>query len=193
MSHEGAAATTPDQHLTGIVLAAGAGRRRGMPKALVTGPGGPWLAGAVGLLMGGGCTRVVVVLGAAAEEARGLVPDDERLTVVVAQAWESGMGESLRAGLRHAAGDAAVITLVDLPGTPVTVLQRLLAGGVDAGTLRQAVYRGRPGHPVVLGRDHWAPLAGGLCGDRGARDYLVRHGVVEVECGDLHHGRDVDD
>jgi len=189
--------------LCGIVLAAGAGRRRGTPKALVTGPGGPWLALATTLLLEGGCGRVVVVLGASAQEALTLVPVDDRVTSVQAHGWAAGMGESLRTGLGHASGVAAVVTLVDLPGTPVDIVRRVLgtdAAGdgdtrrdeVGGGTLRQAVYGGRPGHPVVIGRDHWAALRDELAGDRGARDYLVRRGVVTVECGDLHHGRDSD-
>lgn len=167
------------------MLAAGAGTRRGGPKALVV----PWLADATHLLLDGGCDHVVVVLGAAAHEARALVPDDERVIVVVAERWADGLAESLRTGLAHATGDAAVVTLVDLPGTPVDVVRRLLAAD---GELRQAVYQGRPGHPVVIAADHWLPLAATLRGDRGARGYLVRHGVVEVECGDLHDGLDED-
>lgn len=183
--------------LCGLVLAAGAGTRFGGPKALAHGDDGPWLVSAVRLLRDGGCGRVVVVLGAAAERARALLPEDPHVAAVVAEHWGRGAGESLRVGLAHASGDAVVVTLVDLPGTPVTVVRRVLAGGVDAGTLRRAVYAGRPGHPVVLGRDHWAPLAADLAGsgavaDAGARDYLRAHGVERVECSDLHHGRDVD-
>jgi CTP:molybdopterin cytidylyltransferase MocA len=170
---------------SGIVLAAGAGTRHGGPKALVV----PWLAESVGLLLDGGCERVVVVLGAGADEARALVPVDERVSIVVADRWAEGLGASLRTGLAHATGDAVVVTLVDLPGTPVGVVRRLLAA---SGPLRQAVYDGRPGHPVLVAADHWAPLAATLRGDRGARPYLVAHGVVEVECGDLHHGLDED-
>jgi CTP:molybdopterin cytidylyltransferase MocA len=44
----------------GLLLAAGAGRRMGMPKALV----GDWLARSVGVLRDGGCSGVTVVLGA---------------------------------------------------------------------------------------------------------------------------------
>ncbi|MBO3103447.1 nucleotidyltransferase family protein [Cellulomonas fengjieae] len=172
---------------SGLVLAAGAGTRHGGPKALVS----TWLADAVDLLLDGGCAHVVVVLGAAADEARPLVPDDERVTAVVADRWADGLGESLRTGLARATGDAVVVTLVDLPGTPVTVVERLTSAW-DRQTLRQAVYGGRPGHPVLIGADHWTPLADALTADRGARDYLVAHGVVEVECADLHDGLDED-
>lgn len=185
-------------HLSGLVLAAGAGVRFGGPKALAHGADGPWLPAAVRLLRGGGCHRVVVVLGAAAEQARALLPEDRHVEAVVAEQWERGPGESLRTGLAHASGAAVVVTLVDLPGTPVSVVRRVLAGGVDARTLRRAVYAGRPGHPVVLGRDHWGPLSAELGAgadrpvDHGARHYLRAHGVERVECSDLHHGRDVD-
>ncbi|WNB87441.1 NTP transferase domain-containing protein [Cellulomonas sp. ATA003] len=181
--------------LCGVVLAAGAGTRYGGPKALAAGPDGPWLPAAVRLLRDGGCERVVVVLGAGAGAARALLADDPAVTAVVAEHWERGLGESLRAGLAHASGDAAVVTLVDLPGTPATVVRRVLAPGADPGTLRRAVFDARPGHPVVLGRDHWGPLADHLAadpGDHGARTYLRAHGVERVECGDLHHGQDVD-
>lgn len=173
--------------ISGIVLAAGAGTRHGGPKALVPG----WLDEATRLLLDGGCRQVVVVLGARADEARALLPADPRVTAVVADDWSDGMGASLRAGLAHASGDAVLITLVDLPGTPVAVVERVLGAG-DRDTLRQATYDRRPGHPVLVGANHWGPLAASVSGDRGARPYLVSHGVTEVECGDLHHGRDED-
>ena len=178
--------------ISGIVLAAGAGTRHGGPKALVEG----WLADATQLLLDGGCERVVVVLGAGADEARETITADERVMTVEATDWADGMGASLRAGLAHATGDAVLITLVDLPGTPVTVVDRLLgdtqAGPTNRQTLRQATYDGRPGHPVLVGADHVTALSQTLRGDRGARPYLLTHGVIEVECGDLHHGRDED-
>jgi len=153
-----------------------------------------WLDDATRLLLDGGCERVVVVLGAGADEARALLPTDPRVVAVDAGDWADGLGASLRTGLAHASGDAVLVTLVDLPGTPVSVVDRLL--DTDPGTvrdaLRQATYDGRPGHPVLIGAQHWAPLAAAARGDRGARPYLVSHGVTEVECADLHHGRDED-
>jgi CTP:molybdopterin cytidylyltransferase MocA len=181
--------TEPD--VTGLVLAAGAGTRRGGPKALVVDANGSWLALAVHVLLDGGCRSVVVVLGAAVDEARPHVPQDARVTSIHATDWAHGMSASLRAGLTAATGDVVVVTLVDLPDTPASVVHRLVEHA-DRTTLRQAVYGGRPGHPVVLGADHWQPLHEHLTGDTGARPYLRSHGVHEIECGDLHHGRDQD-
>ena len=91
--------------MEGLLLAAGAGIRMGMPKALVTDERGLWLVRGLGLLRDGGCRRVTVVLGAEAERARPLVADLD-VTVVVADEWAEGMGASLRTGLRSLAGSA---------------------------------------------------------------------------------------
>ena len=56
----------------------------------------------------------------------------------------------------------------------------------------RAAYDGVPGHPVLIGRDHWDGVVASAVGDRGARDYLAAHGVALVECGDLATGVDVD-
>jgi CTP:molybdopterin cytidylyltransferase MocA len=62
----------------------------------------------------------------------------------------------------------------------------------DRHTLRQAVYDGRPGHPVLIGRDHWGGVGAVAVGDRGARDYLREREVLRVECADVGDGRDID-
>jgi CTP:molybdopterin cytidylyltransferase MocA len=174
--------------VTGIVLAAGAGTRAGAPKALLRLPSGePWLEAATRVLLDGGCSRVVVVLGAEVDRARALVPDSAE--IVVAPRWKLGMSESLRAGLGAATGAAALVTLVDLPTLPVSVVRRVLAG---EGELRRAVAAGEPTHPVYFETAHWMPAAASLEADSGARRYLETHGVVEIECGDLWDGADRD-
>jgi molybdenum cofactor cytidylyltransferase/nicotine blue oxidoreductase len=88
--------------------------------------------------------------------------------------------------------DAVVVSLVDLPDVTGEVVRRVAHLGTDPGVLARATYDGEPGHPVLLGRDHWAGVAASATGDRGARDYLATHTVFEVECGDLATGRDRD-
>jgi CTP:molybdopterin cytidylyltransferase MocA len=174
---------------TGIVLAAGAGTRAGGPKALRrNGAGTPWLALACGVLREAGCSRLIVVLGASAGAAAGLVPADAE--VVEAGDWRDGMAASLRAGVAAASGHDVLITLVDLPGLSAEVARRVLA---TSGPLRRAVFEGRPGHPVFVAAEHLDPFAASLHGDSGGREYLDAHGVTAVECGDLGDGRDVDE
>lgn len=178
----------------GLLLAAGAGRRLGSPKALVQDADGTsWLIRSISVLREGGCDRVLVVLGAAADEARPLLEGYD-VEVVVAGDWDEGMGASLRAGLTVLGDDApaCLVTLVDLPDVGPDVVTRLLGRQVTTATLARASYDGAPGHPVLIGRDHWAGVVEAARGDRGARDYLGVHEVELVECGDLATGRDVD-
>jgi CTP:molybdopterin cytidylyltransferase MocA/GNAT superfamily N-acetyltransferase len=183
----------------GLLLAAGAGTRMGQPKALVVGDDGtPWLHTALRTLREGGCRRVNVVLGAAAEDAALLLATapvaHEDIHVVVAADWDEGMGASLRAGLAALDGraDAALVTLVDLPDVNARVVRRVVAAATGPASLARATYGGRPGHPVLIGRDHWEGVRDTATGDQGARDYLAAREVLAVECGDLATGQDVD-
>lgn len=192
---------------TGLLLAAGEGRRYGMPKALVADSGGPWVHRAARALLDGGCQDVLVVTGARAEEVEqllGQMPEwgTGQVAAVRCGTWERGMGASLRSGLTSLATRGrtvprrAVVHLVDLPDVGAPVVERLLrqadAGGEQTGQVARAAYDGRPGHPVVLGQRHWEGVLGGAGGDAGARRYLRRVQPLLVECGDLATGEDVD-
>ena len=173
--------------MAGIVLAAGAGTRFGMPKVLAH--EGRWLRTAVSALADGGCDDVIVVLGAAVVE----VPAPAR--AVVADDWAHGLSASVRAGIA-AAGDAETVVLhtVDTPDIGAAAVRRVLdASRAGTGGMARAVYDGRRGHPVAIARRHLAALRESLSGDEGARPFLRgREDVTAVECGDLASGRDVD-
>jgi nicotine blue oxidoreductase len=182
--------------IAGLLLAAGAGRRMGTPKALVRDPDGvAWVVRAARVLTTSGCSPVVVVVGAAAEAVRAEL-SGEPAQVVEATNWAEGMGASLRAGLtalQSEAGqpEAVVVVPVDVPGLTEAVVRRVSAGAGEE-MLARATYGGMPGHPVVIGRDHWAGVIAVARGDEGARGYLRGRSVVEVECSDLGDGADVD-
>ncbi|MFT3860644.1 nucleotidyltransferase family protein [Micropruina sp.] len=192
---------TPDEPplgpVVGLVLAAGRGARAGGPKALRrTDDGTAWVVLAVERLLAGGCTEVIVVLGAEVMRARKLVP--AHATAVYAPSWERGLSASLRTGLASAesAGtappSAVAVTPVDIPGGNPETLRRLLPY-LATDCLVRATFDGRPGHPVLIGREHWRDLARSLSGDEGGGSYLRAHGVRLVECGDLESGEDVDE
>lgn len=176
----------PDRAV-GIVLAAGEGRRYGMPKALArSADGTSWCARAVDTLVAGGCGDVVVVLGATGEAAVHLVPP--RAEVVFARDWALGPSASLRVGLASAAAaEVAVVTLVDLPDLEPAAVARVLAAA-DEGTVARATYDGHPGHPVVVGRRHWAAFDG----PERPGEVITRLGAVAVDCTALGGGDDVD-
>jgi CTP:molybdopterin cytidylyltransferase MocA len=181
--------------VAGLVLAAGAGRRYGMPKALVRRDGRLLVERAADVARAGGCAPVVVVLGAAANDVRAAA-DLARLIVIDNPDWDTGMGSSLRAGLSTLAATdavAAVILLVDMPGVTAAAVQRLGSlGSEDA--LAMAGYGDRRGHPVLLGRSHWPGIAESAVGDVGARPYLRRHAaeVQVVPCADVADDNDLD-
>jgi len=161
----------------------------GMPKALV----GDWLARGVDVLAAAGCSSIVVVLGAAQEQAEALL--NGRAVIVAAAAdWSGGLSASLRTGIvaLPASAPAAVVMLVDLPDVGERVVRRVLERGAGPATLTRAAYHGRPGHPVVLGRAHWPGILAAAHGDVGARAYLNEQAPTLVECADLASGRDID-
>jgi len=171
----------------------------GGPKALARDPEGTaWVVRAGRVLAASGCAPVLVVVGAAAAQVMAELAG-EPVELVEATDWQEGMGASLRTGLtalgqyRESSRDpaAALVVPVDVPGLTQEVVRRI-AAGADPTALVRAVYGGSPGHPVLLGRDHWSGVVGTAVGDQGARAYLMKHPPREVECSDLTDGADVD-
>lgn len=179
-----------------LVLAAGGGSRYGMPKALVEHEGSLFVERAVRTARAV-CDPVLVVLGAAMVEVWQRA-DLDGATVVGNRDWETGMASSLRTGIQglQALGggiEAALVMLVDIPGMTVEALARI-SGHAAPDALVVPTYDGVPGHPVLIGRDHWAGVAASATGDEGARAYLREHAgtVTGVDCTGLADPADHD-
>ncbi|MGW1737969.1 nucleotidyltransferase family protein [Nocardia sp. NPDC001965] len=175
--------TTPAA-TAGLVLAAGAGRRFGKPKADVLFEGERLVDRAVRMLRDGGCARVIVVYGAVELRVPGA-------TVVHNRRWATGMGSSLTTGLAAVHESAAVVVPVDMPWLGAEAVRRLRGCGAR---LAIATYDGRPGHPVLLGAEHFPAVAATAIGDIGARKFLAANPelVQRVPCDGTGSPEDVD-
>jgi CTP:molybdopterin cytidylyltransferase MocA len=175
--------------VAGILLAAGQGSRLGQPKALVEVGGESLAARGVALLSEGGADPVIIVTGATAVEATGVI-------IVHNPQWRTGMGSSLAAGLATVPDscDAAVIALVDQPLVGPAAVRRLIDAFLAGATVVVAGYDGKPRNPVLLGREHWAQVTALAVGDAGARQFLRAYPelVTQVECGDTGRPDDID-
>ncbi len=175
--------------VAGLLLAAGEGSRLGTPKALVELDGERLVDRGVRLLEDGGCHPVVVVLGAATVQIRGAV-------VVRNPEWRTGMGSSLRVGLRSLpdAALAVVIALVDQPLIRADAVHRLVEAFERGATVAVATYGGKPRNPVLIAREHLAEVAESAVGDVGARPFLRARPelITEVPCDDVGDPADID-
>jgi len=184
---------------TAVLLAAGAGTRLGRgPKALLPRDGGPLVDHLTQVLRDGGCSGVVVVLGAEADRVREEAAL-EGCTLVLNDGWDSGMGGSLVQGLAAVPeGNNALVALVDQPGLNARTVRAVLSGHFP-GHATAAAYPDadgalRRGHPVLFDATMLAQVAGSAEGDEGARRFLQAHpGLLNlVDCGAWGDGRDVD-
>ena len=117
-------------HLGVIILAAGASRRMGRPKQLLEYQGKTLLNRVVDLAIGLGENPIVVVLGAHVNRIRPTISSRE-VIVVDNPDWDSGMGSSIRTGLRtlldnHPGIQAALVLLVDQPHLTSELLQTMI-------------------------------------------------------------------
>jgi nicotine blue oxidoreductase len=183
--------------VAGVLLAAGAGRRFGGPKALIADGGELLVERGVRLLVMSGCTPVLAVIGAAADEVVRRARLDE-VDVVVNHEWDEGIGSSLRAGLLELGGrpevGAAVVALCDQPRVSPEAVIRLVAAWREGSPIAVAAFGGEPRNPVLLDRSVWPGVADLAVGDVGARAFLRRHPelVTMVECADVASAGDVD-
>lgn len=182
--------------VAGVVLAAGAGRRFGGPKALVELGGELLVERAVRTVTQAGCDPVFVVVGSHADEVLSRAALGAAKPVIAA-GWSEGMGASLRAGIdaAEAAGcQAIVVSLVDQPRITAAAIRQLIEAWSHGAEAAVATYDGKPRNPVLLDRSTWDGVRETAIGDVGARDWLRanRDRVVNVACDEAGDPADID-
>lgn len=182
-------------HVEGLLLAAGAGRRLGMPKALVRLDEQLLVDRGVALLVDGGCDGITIVLGAAASAVRAAA-DLEGVRIVQHAGWADGMGSSLRAGLGALPSgvDGVVVALVDQPLIGPGAVRRIGEALRTGAEIAVATYVGQARNPVGFARSAWADAMAAATGDTGARDFVrgASDRVVAVPCDDVGSPADID-
>lgn len=141
--------------MSAVILAAGAATRMGRLKQLLPYGGGTLLGHAIAQAQEAGCSPVVVVAGAeaasvvAVAESAGAVP-------AVNEAWQSGMGSSVVAGVRRvlaidSASAAVLMMLADQPRVRAQHLTEMMAEfDRTSARILAASYSGTLGVPAIF-------------------------------------------
>lgn len=162
-----------------VVLAAGASTRMGTPKQLLQFDGQTFLRRAVSVALGGGCRPVIVVTGAHAAASRENLRELD-VQEVENQQWESGIGSSVRVGIKaviaaNPATIAVVLMLCDQPFVTREIIAALVAAHLETGrSIVASRYEGSYGVPALFARAHFAELMA-LEGAAGAKQIIQSH------------------
>ena len=156
-----------------IVLAAGASRRLGMPKQLLTRDGEALLHRVVRLVAMTRPRRLLVIVGAYREPVAAAVAD-LAVDVLFNPDWQQGLASSLRCAERALRdnNDPVLVLGCDQPALETDHLRRLLAGAASvASGCAATVHGARLGSPAVIPAA-MLQLARELDGDCGLGHYL---------------------
>lgn len=167
------------KHVGAIVLAAGASRRLGQAKQLVTLRGETLLERVSRLAKEAGAQPVIPVLGANFAQICAAIHFDTSIPVFN-ERWEKGIASSIHAGLREmevrAPGTDAVLLLVcDQPRLTAAHLRALIAAyrQRDEDTIAASTYAKARGLPAVFPRSVFSALRA-LTGDQDAATLLAK-------------------
>lgn len=179
---------------TGILLAAGAGRRfgPGSQKLLAILPDGSTVVEAAAAHLREACDRVIAV---ARRDPRLLETlHAAGCEVIINERADEGMGTSIAVGVAASAdADGWLIALADMPYIRPDTIRTILAADTADGNIVMPAFEGRRGHPVRFAPCH-GPALRALEGDQGARSVVERnaHRLVIIETRDPGVLADVD-
>jgi molybdenum cofactor cytidylyltransferase len=184
------------EHIAGIILAAGASRRLGTPKPLLSWKGETFVRHVVRTALHAGLSPVVLITGSSSDLVRDSIRD---LPVNIAHnpEWETGQASSVRAGINTLPENVggAIFLLVDQPQIPATLIRALYEKhSVELSPIIAPIIDGQRGNPVLFDRATFQDLIE-LQGDTGGRGIFSRYSIdwIEWQDGDLLLDVDTDD
>jgi nicotine blue oxidoreductase len=152
--------------IAGLVLAAGAGRRLGRPKAEVLLGGIRLIDRAVNTLQAGGCEQIIAVVRDPNLYVEGAI-------TVVNPAADDGMGSSLRTGMAVLPdAEAVVVTLVDLPDVSPNEVRAMIGWCRNGASIIAVRRAGVRSHPVLVARRWFTAFTAAAHDDQGGRAFF---------------------
>lgn len=153
------------ERLPAIVLAAGASRRMGRSKPLLRVGGRPCLERVLDAFREAGQGPLILVLGCRAREILGGIRQGRDIIPVVNGRWELGQTSSVKAGLRAAGATAPGCFVMPgdhplLEAADVAALARRIGKPPGSRGIFVPSWRGRRGHPLLLGAEHRLAILG---------------------------------
>lgn len=166
--------------VTILILAAGGSNRLGEPKQLLRLPHRTLIRHTVEEAISSKASRVVVVLGYKAEEIAASLAETPA-KVVINKEWDKGMGNSLKSGMKHLTGSAAVITAVcDQPFISRKVFNELIdTWEQDNSEIVASSYSGTVGVPALFDHRIFHKLTS-ISDQGGAKQLLFDQSITTV-------------
>ena len=173
--------------ISAVLTAAGLSSRMGRPKPLLQWRGATLVERQVSVLLEGGASEVVVVLGHRSEE---VIPYVERAgaSYVVNERYEEGRTSSIKAGLEAVPAQTEDVVLlgVDQPRT-LQIVRRVMDAHMSANALLTSPrFEGRGGHPLMFSTRLMPELRLISEQNQGLREVFERHRaeITEVHFDD---------
>ena len=158
----------------------------GRPKQMLAWRGKTLLRHVLDSLIDSDIDEIILVLGHEAEAIRKSLTG-LKIKTLINPDYRQGMATSLRAGLLalDPGSEAFLVLLADQPGIGPEIINRMIRGFREADPRRgivRPVYRGRRGHPVLIGAQYLKEALQ-LQGDVGARRILIDHpeDILEID------------
>lgn len=167
------------RNIGAVILAAGSSSRLGKPKQVLRLGDGTLLRHSALAALRGGCSPVVVVTGAYAEECSSAVHGLD-VRIIFNRHWERGMASSVRSGIEAlvqlAPRTAAVVLMVcDQPYISGDVISRIIAAHLATdSTVIASTYAGTFGVPALFTKSLFNELTH-LKGNAGAKHVIMQY------------------